>query len=463
MLRERYGRQNIFEQIGTVSIAMEPVLMQLDRLLDDDVLFEAVKGDLSQRYRRTLVMGRGSTPVEVILRMLVVKHLYGWSYEQTEQWVSDSLVLRQFCRVYLEKVPDDTTLLRWANVIAPDTLHAVLDHVVDLARQHQVTKGRKLRIDGTVVETNLHYPTDSTLVADGVRVLSRLAQRANRALKGASTRGRDWLKQQQQAARQAVLKITDLVRRRGEVAAGALQAAYADLVTVSQTVLEQAEQVRQQLQAQTASTSRPLVQQLTAFVARVQQIIRQTRRRVMQGESVPAKEKLVSVFEPHTAIIRKGKWNTPVEFGRVVWLDEVEGGIVTRYAVLEGNPPDADQLAPSLDHHQHTFDQPPHLVAADRKVFSPQGQADAHQRGVRYVAIPKPGLVSAERRAYEQQPWFRSGRNWRAGLESRISLLKRRYLLKRCLYHGDDGMNRWVGWGIVAYDLATIAKAMVHD
>jgi len=462
MLRDRYGQQNIFEQIGTVSIAMEPVLMELDKLLDDDTVLAAVKADLGQRYARTLRLGRPSTPVEVILRMLVVKHLYGWSYEQTEQWVSDSLILRQFCRVYLEKIPDDTTLLRWANEIEPDTLHVVLAHVVELARQHKVTKGRKLRIDGTVVETNIHYPTDSTLLADGVRVLSRLTQRANRVLKGVATRGRDWLKRQQQAARQALLKITDLVRRRGERAAGALQAAYADLLKVSQTVVEQAQQVRQQLQAQTANTSRGLVQQLTTFIPRVQQVIGQTRRRVMQGQSVPAKEKLVSLFEPHTAIIRKGKWNAPVEFGRVIWLDEVEGGLITRFAVLEGNPPDADQLGPSLDHHQSAFDQPPHLVAADRKVFSPQGEADAQQRRVKYVAIPQPGLVSAERRAHEQLPWFRSGRNWRAGLESRISLLKRRYGLRRCLYHGHDGMERWVGWGIVAYDLGTIAKALTH-
>src|SRR5215467_11253567 len=190
MLRERYGRQNIFEQIGTVSIAMEPVLMELDRLLDDDVLLETVKGDLSRRYARTLVMGRGSTPVEVILRMLVVKHLYGWSYEQTEQWVSDSLVLRQFCRVYLEKVPDDTTLLRWANVMQPVTLQALLDHVVELAQQLKVTKGRKLRIDGTVVETHIHHPTDSTLLQDGVRVLGRLIARAGGVLQGGASRGK---------------------------------------------------------------------------------------------------------------------------------------------------------------------------------------------------------------------------------------------------------------------------------
>ncbi len=159
---------------------MEPVLTRLDKLLDEDGVFSAVKGALSHRYPKTLVTGRGSTPVEVVLRMLVVKHLYGWSYEQTEQWGNDSLVLRQFCRVYLEKVPDDTTLIRWANLIQPMTLQRRLDHVVEWARELKVTRGRKLRMDGTVVETNIHHPTDSTLLQDGVRVLGRLIARTGR-------------------------------------------------------------------------------------------------------------------------------------------------------------------------------------------------------------------------------------------------------------------------------------------
>ncbi|HVO43227.1 MAG TPA: transposase, partial [Aggregatilineales bacterium] len=161
MLRKRYAKRNLFEEIEGISLGMEPVLTQLDKLLEEDGIFSAVKHDLSLRYPNTLVTGRGSTPVEVVLRMLVVKHLYGWSYEQTEQWVNDSLVRRQFCRVYLEKVPDDTTLIRWANLIQPPTLQGLLDHVVELARRLKVTKGRKRRIDGTVVETNSHHPTDS--------------------------------------------------------------------------------------------------------------------------------------------------------------------------------------------------------------------------------------------------------------------------------------------------------------
>src|SRR3954447_25627545 len=174
MLRDRYEPLNLFDLVPALGLELEPVLMKLDALLDDDALFQAVKTDLATRAPRTLVTGRASTPVECLLRLLVVKHLYGWSYAQTERWVGDSLVLRQFCRVYAQRVPDATTLLRAANRIQPATLHALLDHVVELARQHHVTHGRKLRVDSTVVETNIHYPVDSGLLVDGVRMLGRL-------------------------------------------------------------------------------------------------------------------------------------------------------------------------------------------------------------------------------------------------------------------------------------------------
>jgi len=234
--------------------------------------------------------------------------------------------------------------------------------------------------------------------------------------------------------------------------------AYPTLLTVSQALLEQAQQTQATLQRVGQPAAQRLVDQLTTFIPRLQQVMRQTQRRVLNGESVPARDTLVSLFEPHTAIIRKGKAGKEVEFGRVVWLDEVDGGIVSRYAVLPGNPPDADQLQPSLDHHRHVFDQAPHLLTADRKVFSPKGEAYATKQGVKYVAIPKPGARSPARQTHEAQPWFRAGRNWRAGLESRISLPKRRFGLDRCLDHGDDGLNRWVGWGVITYDVWTIAR-----
>src|SRR5215469_1737632 len=144
MLRNRYDRTDLFALVPQLGLRFEPQLEQLDRLLDDDELFERVREDLARRYPRTTSRGRPSTPVEVILRLLVVMRLYGWSYEQAEYFVNDSLLLRQFCRLYLEKVPDDTTLIRWANLIGPETLQRLNGRVVELARGLKVTRGRKL-------------------------------------------------------------------------------------------------------------------------------------------------------------------------------------------------------------------------------------------------------------------------------------------------------------------------------
>jgi IS5 family transposase len=182
MLRNRYDRTDLFALVPRLGLRLEPQLEQLDRLLDDDELFDLVRGDLARRYPRTRSRGRPSTPVEVILRMLVVMRLYRWSYEQAEYFVNDSLVLRQFCRVYLERVPDDTTLIKWANTIGPETIEKLNDRVVQMARSQGATRGRKLRVDTTAVETDIHFPTDSGLIGDGVRVVSRLLRRARAAL-----------------------------------------------------------------------------------------------------------------------------------------------------------------------------------------------------------------------------------------------------------------------------------------
>jgi IS5 family transposase len=181
MLCDRCDPYGLFEAVPRLALRFEPELATVDRLLDDDALFRLVRDDLVRRRPRTAETGRPSTPVEVVLRMLVVKHLHGWSYEQTERFVADSLVLRQFCRLALEPVPHHTTLLRWANLVQPATMHRLLDRVVELARAARVTRGRKLRVDGTVVETDVHHPSDSTLLADAVRVLGRAVRRAQQA------------------------------------------------------------------------------------------------------------------------------------------------------------------------------------------------------------------------------------------------------------------------------------------
>lgn len=459
MWRERYAPMNLFDLVPTLSMALDPVLTPLDHLLDDDTLFQAVKADLAHRRPRTLRNGRPSTPVEVLLRMLVIQHLYGWSYEATERWGSDSLVLRQFCRVYAEAVPDDTTLLRWANLIQPETFHRLLDHVVALAQSLKVTRGRKLRIDGTVVATNIHHPTDSTLLYDGVRVLSRMVAKAKSVLQASPTLTRHVFRDRTRSAKRQMKRIMEAARQRGTEAADRMHTAYQRLLDISQATVRQAQRVGAVLQAHATQASQKLGGALDHFVPLVQQVMVQTTRRVMQGEAVPAPEKLVSLFEPPTAIIRKGKPGKPTEFGRVLWLGEVEGGIISRYDVLDGNPAEDAQLPPSLDHHRRVFPRPPRRLAGDRGVHTTANEQYAATHGVKEVVWPKPGAKSAKRMAHEQQRWFRRGHNWRSGIEGRISSLKRRHKLERCRSHGTAGMERWGGWGVIVHDLRVIAQA----
>src|SRR3954454_4565273 len=233
MLRNRYERTDLFAMVPQLGLGFEPQLEQLDRLLDDDELFERVREDLARRYPKTGSRGRPSTPVEVILRMLVVMRLYGWSYEEAEYFVNDSLVLRQFCRVYLEKVPDDTTLIRWANTIGPQTLEALNDRVVQLARSLRVTRGRKLRVDTTAVETNIHFPTDSGLVGDGVRVVSRLLRRARAALGEAASGLKEAFRSGVRSVRKLSQQLHRIARRKNEQGREALKAAYGRLVAVA--------------------------------------------------------------------------------------------------------------------------------------------------------------------------------------------------------------------------------------
>ena len=250
MLRERYAPMHLFDLVPALSLALDPVLTQLDTLLDDDTLFQTVKADMARRRPRTLLDGRPSTPVEVILRRLVVKHLYGWSDEAPERWGSDSLVLRQFCRVYAEAVPDDTTLLRWANLIPPATLPRLLDHVVALARSLKVTHGRKLRIDGTVVATTIHHPTNRTLLYDAVRVLSRTLGPAKAVVQKAVALPRQAFRERTRSAKRQMKRIMAAARQRGPEAADRMHTAYQHLLDIAQATVQQAQQVGAVLHAQ---------------------------------------------------------------------------------------------------------------------------------------------------------------------------------------------------------------------
>jgi IS5 family transposase len=408
MLIEKYKPVNLFD---LVPLEQDNVLNELDQLLEEDTVFQAVKNDLAQRYPHTLTRGRHSKPVEVILRMLMVKHLYDWSYEKAEAFVSDSITLRRFCRCYLNPMPDDTTLIKWANLIQPETLHQLLEHVVGLAQRLKVSRGRKLRTDGTVVESNIHHPTDSSLLVDGVQVLSRTLSRARKVIESAATEAEQVAKKvfrnRLRSARNMGREISNTTRSRAKDSRDQSRRAYKKLIEITRKTVEQAQEVGDTLQKAAAEEAQILANRLEHFLPLVEQAIEQSVRRVLDGESVPAQEKIVSIFEPHTNIIRRGKKERPTEFGHKVWLDEVEGGIISNYRVLAGNPKDESQWAASLQHHKELFGHPPDQASADhRGLYSRANEELAETTGVRRVILPKAGYRSADRKEHEKQRWF---------------------------------------------------------
>src|SRR3954449_10161209 len=294
MLRNRYTRTDLFALVPQLDLRFEPQLEQLDRLLDDDEIVDRVRADMARRSPRSRSRGRPSTPVEVVLRMLVVMRLYGWSYAQAEYFVNDSLVLRQFCRVYLERVPDDTTLIRWANTIGPETVEKLNDRVVQLARSLKVTRGRKLRVDTTAVETDIHFPTDSGLIGDGVRVVSRLLRRARTALGEAASGLKEAFRSRVRTVRRLSQQLHRIARRKDQQGREALKAAYRRLGATDKRTGAQGKRVLEVLKGHGDDPkARRLAERLGEVLPRLKQGVRQAERRVLEDDPVPSPEKLL--------------------------------------------------------------------------------------------------------------------------------------------------------------------------
>jgi transposase, IS5 family len=184
----------------------------------------------------------------------------------------------------------------------------------------------------------------------------------------------------------------------------------------------------------------------------------QTRRRVLEGKKVPSDNKVLSLFEPHTRAIPRHKGGALVEFGRHVMLDEADGGIVTRYKILQ-HPNEHGQAIDAVQHHRKVFEHSAHLVAGDRGVHSPETETRLKEAGVKRVAIPASGKLSEERRAREHTRSFRRGYRWRAGIEGRIASLRRDYGWRKSAYNGQEGIERWLGLGVLASNLSHIAQS----
>jgi transposase, IS5 family len=436
----------------------EPWMRLVDGLLEDEQLLETIYEAQGERYPQSRRRGREQTPAEVVLRLLLLKHIRNWSYDVLEREVRANLVYRAFTRVGDGKVPDAKTMARLGQLIGPEVIEELHQRIVQLAQEHGVTRGRKLRVDTTVVETNIHYPTDSSLLGDGTRVLTRTMKKIEQKAGGLKRKVRDRMR----SVRKQVLAIALSTRYLGPEGEARRKKQYGELLSLTRKIVNQAQRILEEVKkvpraGRVALGS--LVETLATMTGRVQQVMKQTKLRIFAGVT-KSQEKIVSMFEPHTEIIRKGKASKPTEFGKLVKIQEAENQIISHYEVFAERPSDRQLLVPSIEVHQRRFGRIPALVAADAGFHSQQNEKTAGAMGVRWLSVPNQKTKSAERKRLYRQRWFRRGQRWRTGCEGRISVLKRRHGMRRCLYRGFHGMQRWVGLSVIADNVIQIGRCL---
>ncbi len=456
MVRREYVQRSVFEVLLPDGDKLwDPALRRIDEVLDDEGLLDLVADALGRRRPMSRVRGRLGTPAAVVLRMLVLKPLSDWSFDECEREVRGSLVYRAFCRIDCERVPDAKTLIRLAQLVGPDVLKGIVARLVALARQRKVVRGFRMRVDTTVVETNIHYPTDSTLLADGVRVLTRTMKKLRQVTGEAIPRARNRMR----SVGRRVFEIAQHSRQAARESVKArMRQLYREVMTITRAVVRQAEAVGRQIGKKSNEGVATLGRRLQETVGLVRRVLAQTRAGVFKGDT-HYPDKVLSLFEPHTEAIRKGKAAKPTEFGKLVKLQEAEAQVITDYEICARRVADGDLWEPSLERHEWLFGRPPRLAVADAGFASGRNERAATARGVRRVVLPTRGRLSPARRAHQRQRWFRRALRWRTGCEGRISVLKRRHGLRRCRYRGPDGMERWVGLGVIANNLCVLGRA----
>jgi transposase, IS5 family len=462
MIRTRYHQPSLWTGVlaEEVEDLWEPWMRTADRLLDDEQLIERIFEAQARRCLKSRTRGRKQTPAEVLLRLLILKHVRDWSYEVLEREVRAKLVYRTFARIGAEKVPDAKTLGRLGQVVGPEVVADLHRRMVEIAVENKVVAGRRLRVDTTVVETNIHYPTDSSLLGDGTRVLTRVMKKVEQAAGGLVSKVRNRMR----TVRKKVIAIALASRQKGAAGEEKRRHIYKGLLRTTRKIVNQAKRVMgevDQLSQRRKKQFSGLRGQLATMVERVQQVVRQTRARVFSGNT-KFDEKLVSVFEPQTEIIRKGKASKPTEFGKLIKVQEAENQIITHYEVYDERPTDSVLLVNAVEIHAQQTGSPPQMVAADAGFYSQANEKRLQEMGVKNVSVPNRHSRSEQRRSHEQRRAFQRGQRWRTGCEGRISVLKRRHGLNRCLYRGQDGMRRWVGLGVVADNLINMGLYLAN-
>jgi transposase, IS5 family len=448
VLRETDPQTTIWELLLAEEAKRLPAeLARVDAYLDDERFIAPWRGLFSAR------LGRPSVPVDTLLRLLYLKHRYGLGYETLCREVNDSISWRWFCRIPLDRpVPHPTTLVKLVRRAGPEVIEQLNQALVAKLAQGKLLRARKLRVDTTVVEADIDYPTDADLLEQAVRKLGGLVRRIKG--RGAATRTR--FRDRGHAAGRRMKQLARTLRRRTGVAMGEVDRLTGEVARIARQSLRQVQMVAGNARRARARRSGDgrlgrLVDELEETITATGRLLAQTDQR-LAGNRVIA-DRLVSLSDPDARPIRKGKPRHPTQFGYSLLLAEDERGFVADHQLQQGNPPDAPQLVPSVQRVVAVTGRLPGTVVGDRGFGTAANDQALEALGVKRIGLQRTGTPGKARQALERTRAFRRLRNWRVGIEARISHLKRSFGLRRTRLRRLGGARTWVGLGIFAYNL----------
>lgn len=414
----------MFEELQLSATPISEAYKILDEVLSDRTLVRELAKDLPKA-----VVGRNRMSAERILRILILRHQKQISYRQLERQLKYDMEDRWFCLIN-ENVPCFKTLQNQLALISGDTIKKINDHVLSLARTKKITQGKRLRVDSTVTEMNIHYPTDASLIQDGIRVLHSLIDKSG--IKKIS------LKKLKSKLKKPFAILRTIGRRNKEVR----QKMLLEIVSIGEKVAAKTKAIKDNV--------------IVLYHKLLNRAVKQGRK-VVQGTTI-IKNRMVSIFEPGARPIRRGKAGKSTEFGKVVQIQEDEV-FVTNWQI-SGTMNDEAFLSEALNKHKKLYQKMPQEAATDRGYWSPENFALLKRAKVKHISLPKKGKLDSLEKQRQRNYHFKKLQRWRAGGEAKISWLKRKFGLRRCLDKGEFSYGRWVGAGILANNLMVLAKMM---
>ncbi|WP_190014294.1 ISNCY family transposase [Geosporobacter subterraneus] len=434
--------------IPKAAYQLTPELEKIDKLLQDESFEEPIVKQFNTQR------GRPTVPVRVYIRMMFLKYYAGLSYEDLVPEVTHNLMYRFFCRIPIEqKVPDATALMKITTKYSEEVINEMNQRLLKSLVQKKLFKGRKTRIDTTVVEANIVHPTDAGLLYEGVKKLTKAVTRIKQAYGKASRQSTKSIRKM----KDHILSINKVLRRRTDDTRKEVRKITGQMAIEARKVLAQADRLAKKLIPETEK-DRKLRGNLLDTAKKVCKIIEQSE--AVNAGNTKLADRLVSLNDPDARPIVKGKLGKRVEFGYKLQIQETEGGIVTGYQLYKGNPCDRILVDDALQKHKDLFGKAPVEMALDRGYYDSDNEKLAYGAGVKHVCIPKIGRKSKERTEFENTPTFRRLKRWRSGIEGRISCLKRRFGLNRSMLSGYRKTQTWTGLGILAHNLRQAAKLM---